>query len=131
VWSTLDLPSITPPISPTPSGVGNPIHVNFPTQKINTEIISHDSTTSSSLPFSQLMPDTVAAGMNFPLSTLMPNPIAAGVSTDNNTSEFGNRNVGVESDNYQPIPNTVGIEADNSTLMPDTVRAELRYSTIV
>jgi len=36
---------------------------------------------------------------------------------------------GVESDNYQPIPNTVGIEADNSTLMPNTVRAEFLYST--
>jgi len=132
VGSTLDLPSITPPISPTPSGAGNPIHVNFPTQKINTEIISHDSTTSSSPPFSQLMPDTVAAGMNFPLSTLMPNPIAAGVSTDNNTSEFGTRNVGVESYNFAPIPNTVTTEKLYSTLMPETAGIdELLYSTHV
>jgi len=128
--STLDLPHITPPNSPTPRGAGIPTHespdINIPT------IISHDSTTSSSPPLSQLMPDTVAAGMNFPLSTLMPNPIVAGVSTDNNTSEFGTRNVGVESYNYQPIPNAVGIEADNSTLMPNTVdTSSLLYSTHV
>ena len=70
VGSTLDLPAITPPISPTPSGAGNPIPVNIPTHG-NAEIISHDLTTESSPPF--------------PLSTLMPNPIAAGVSTDNST----------------------------------------------
>jgi len=109
--STLDLPTITPPNSPTPRGAGIPTQespdINLPT------IISHDSTTSLSPPFSQLM----------------PNPIAAGVGTDNNTSEVGTRNVGVESYNYQPIPNAVGIEADNFTLMPNTVRAEFLYST--
>ena len=65
LWnSTLDLPAITPPISPTPSGAGIPPH------EINSEIIFHDLTTESSPPFSRLMPDTVAAGMNLPHSTL-------------------------------------------------------------
>ena len=73
VGSTLDLPAVTPPISPTPSGAGNPT-------QINTEIISHDLTTESSPPFSQPMPDTVAAGMNLPhstlpLTTLIPNTV--------------------------------------------------------
>jgi len=45
----------------------------------------------------------------------MPNPIAAGVSTDNNPSEFGTRNVGVESYNFTLIPNTVGTEKRYST----------------
>ena len=70
--------------------------------------------------------------MNFPLSTLMPNPIAAGVSTDNNTSEFGTRNVGVESYNFPLIPNTIGTdEFLYSTLVPNTVGVSLRNSTLV
>ena len=84
VGSTLDLPAITPPISPTPSGAGNPIHVNIPTHgnaEINTEIISHDLTTESSPPFSQLMPDTVAAGTNLPNSTLIPDTRRVGVES--------------------------------------------------
>jgi len=63
VGSTLDLPAITPPISPTPSGAGNPIHVNIPTHgnaEINTEIVTHDSTTTSSLRYS-----TREQGRNF------------------------------------------------------------------
>ena len=109
--STLDLPTITSPNSPTPRGAG------IPTNLIP-EIMIHDSTTSSSPPLSQLMPDTVAAGMNFPLSTLMPNPLAAGVVMDNNTSAFDTRNVGVESRYSTPIPNTVGVDSYNSTLVP-------------
>jgi len=78
--STLDLPTITPPNSPTPRGAGIPTHGNT---DINTEIISHNLTTESSPPF--------------PLSTLMPNPIAAGVSTDNSTPIPNTRRVGGES----------------------------------
>ena len=93
--STLDLPTITPPNSPTPRGAG------IPTQ-INTEIISHDSTPSSSLPY----------------STLMPNPIAAGVSTGNYTSIPDTRRVGDDTRYPTLIPNTAGHSA---CLIPDAV----------
>jgi len=53
VGSTLDLPAVTPPNSPTPSGAENPTHgnteINIPT------IISQDSTTTSNQPFSTLV----------------------------------------------------------------------------
>ena len=55
VGSTLDLPAITPPISPTPSGAGNPTHVHIPT------LVSHDSTPSSSLRYSTLYANTRSA----------------------------------------------------------------------
>ena len=69
VGSTLDLPAITPPTSPTPSGAGIPPH------EINTELISHDLTTESSPPFSQLMPNPIAAGVSTDNSTLIPNTV--------------------------------------------------------
>ena len=70
--STLDLPTITPPNSPTPRGAGIPTE-NMPT------IISHDSATQPRAYNYTLIPDTVVVGPNSPYSTLMPNPIAAGV----------------------------------------------------
>jgi len=63
VGSTLDLPAITPPISPTPSGAGNPTHENIPT------IISHDSATQPRAYNSTLIPDTVVVGPSSPFST--------------------------------------------------------------
>ena len=57
VGSTLDLPAVTPPNSPTPSGAGNPTH-NADTH-IST-IVTHNSATTSNLPFSTLVPDTGA-----------------------------------------------------------------------
>jgi len=102
--STLDLPNITPPNSPTPRGAGIPTHGST---EINTEIISHDLTTESSPPF--------------PLSTLMPHPTAAGVgvSTDNSTPIPDTRRVGV-------------LESYNSTLdAPNsTPSSSLPFSTI-
>ena len=71
--STLDLPTVTPPNSPTPRGAGNPTHVNIPTHgnaEINTEIIFHDLTTESSPPFSQPMSNTATVGVAAAYSTL-------------------------------------------------------------
>ena len=62
VGSTLDLPAVTPPNSPTPSGAGNPTHGN--TKINNPTIISHDSTTESSPPLSTLIPDTGRVGVS-------------------------------------------------------------------
>jgi len=112
--STLDLPNITPPNSPTPRGAGIPTHespdINIPT------IISHDSTPLSDPPF--------------PLSTPMPDPIAAGVESDN--YQPMPNTVGIEADNYTPIPNTAGAELPYSTLIPNTVGdSSLRNSTLV
>ena len=71
VGSTLDLPVVTPPNSPTLSGAGNPTHgntdINIPT------IISHDSTTTASPPLSTLIPDTLAVGVSAYNSTLVEN----------------------------------------------------------
>ena len=69
VGSTLDLPAVTPPNSPTPSGAGNPTHGN--TEINNPAIISHDSTTESSPPFSTLIPNTVTVGVSDYNSTLV------------------------------------------------------------
>ena len=68
--STLDLPNITPPNSPTPRGAG------IPTQEspdMNVGVNSHNLTTDSS---------------PFTLSTPMPDPIAAGVSPRNSTLDM-------------------------------------------
>ena len=75
VGSTLDLPSITPPNSPTPRGAG------IPTQEspdMNVGVNSHNLTTDSS-PFtlSTPMPDQIAAGVESPFSTLIPNTVGA------------------------------------------------------
>ena len=111
--STLDLPAVTPPNSPTPRGAGIPTHdspdINIPT------IISHDSTLLFDPPFS--------------LSTPIPDPIAAGVEADN-YQPIPNT-VGTSHDNYTPIPNTDGAEFLYSTLIPNTVGVSLRYSTYV
>ena len=80
VGSTLDLPAVTPLNSPTPSGAG------IPTHEINTEINSHDLTTESSPPFSQLMPDTVAVGPCSSYATLIPDTTGrVGVESANPT----------------------------------------------
>jgi len=75
VGSTLHLPTVTPPNSPTPSGAGNPTHDNE-TQALhgnaeinNPTIIPHDSTTEPSPPHSTLIPNTVAVGTSLPFST--------------------------------------------------------------
>jgi len=75
--STLDLPTVTPPNSPTPRGAGNPTHDNEihtrPTGNTQTHIstiITHDSTTESSLLNSTLIPDTGRVGPNLRNSTL-------------------------------------------------------------
>jgi len=109
VGSTLDLPSITTPISPTPSGAGIPTQespdINLPT------IISHDST---------------------PSPTLMSKPIVAGVS-GGSLQIPGTRTGGVESVDSTLIPNTVGISRINSTLTAatydSTTTSSLPYST--
>ena len=113
--STLDLPNITPPNSPTPRGAGIPTHENIRT------IISHNLTTGSSTPFSQLMPDTVAAGISlpFPLSTLMPNPIVAGVSADNlQIPDTRTGGVGSAYSTLVPLDSTPSSSLPNSTLVP-------------
>jgi len=113
--STLDLPTTTPPNPPTPRGAGIPTHENIPT------IISHNLTTGSSTPFSQLMPDTVAAGISlpFPLSTLMPNPIVAGVSADNlQIPDTRTGGVGSAYSTLVPLDSTPSSSLPNSTLVP-------------
>ena len=113
--STLDLPTTTPPNTPTPRGAGIPTHENIPT------IISHNLTTGSSTPFSQLMPDTVAAGISlpFPLSTLMPNPIVAGVSADNlQIPDTRTGGVGSAYSTLVPLDSTPSSSLPNSTLVP-------------
>ena len=106
--STLDLPSITTPISPTPSGAGIPTQespdINLPT------IISYDST---------------------PSPTLMSKPIVSGVG-GGSWQILGTRTGGVESVDSTLIPNTVGISRINPTIMTNTaVGAESPYSTII
>ena len=107
--STLDLPSITPPISPTPSGAGIPTQespdVNLPT------IISHDST---------------------PSPTLMSKPMVAGVS-GGSLQILGTRTGGVEPVDSTLIPNTVGISRINFPLdYPNsTPLSNLPNSTLV
>jgi len=106
VGSTLDLPSITPPNSPTPRGAGIPTQespdINLPT------IISYDST---------------------PSPTLMSKPIVSGVS-GGSLQILGTRTGGVESVDSTLIPNTVGISRINPTIMTNTaVGAESPYST--
>ena len=68
--STLDLPAVTPPNSPTPRGAGIPTHdspdINIP------PIISHDSATEVSPPLSYQMPNPIAAGDSLTYSTLNP-----------------------------------------------------------
>ena len=59
--STLDLPPVTPPNSPTPSGAGNPTH--------NSE--THTLATLES-PNSTLIPNTVTVGVSSAYSTLVP-----------------------------------------------------------
>jgi len=76
VGSTLDLPAVTPPNSPTPSGAGNPTH-NADTH-IST-IIPHDSTTESSPSLSTLIPDSGRVDFSSRYSTLV------GVSAYNST----------------------------------------------
>jgi len=73
VGSTLDLPAVTPPNSPTPSGAGNPTHGN--TEISNPTIIPHDSTTGSSPPFSTLTANPIAVGVSAYNSTLIPNTV--------------------------------------------------------
>jgi len=99
VGSTLDLPAVTPLNSPTPSGAG------IPTHEINTEINSHDLTTESSPPFSQLMPDTVAVGPCSSYATLIPDTTGR---------------VGVESANPTLVTHdsTTTSSLPNSTLVP-------------
>jgi len=109
VGSTLDLPSITPPISPTPRGAGIPTQespdINLPT------IISYDST---------------------PSPTLMSKPIVAGVS-GGSLQILGTRTGGVESVDSTLIPNTVGISRVKATLTAapydSTHTSSLPYST--
>jgi len=108
VGSTLDLPTITPPNSPTPRGAGIPTQespdINLPT------IISHDST---------------------PSPTLMSKPIVAGVS-GGSLQIPGTRTGGVGSVDSTLIPNTVGISRINATLMTNTtLGAEFPYSTYI
>jgi len=63
--STLDLPTITQPNSPTPRGAGIPTYVNtnIPT------IISHDSATELSPPLSYPLPNPIAAWDSLALHT--------------------------------------------------------------
>ena len=100
--STLDLPSITPPISPTPRGAGIPTQespdINLPT------IISYDST---------------------PSPTLMSKPIVSGVS-GGSWQILGTRTGGVESVDSTLIPNTVGISRINTTILQHTTRRPRR-----
>ena len=107
--STLDLPNITPPNSPTPRGAGIPTHENIPT------IISYDSATQPRAYNSTLIPDTVVVGPSSPCSTLMPNPIAAGVSSPYPTL----------------MHNTVSPSLPNSTLDTPNSTQRLRNSTLV
>jgi len=107
VGSTLDLPSIIPPISPTPSGAGIPTQespdINLPT------IISHDSTPS-------------------------PTPMVAGVS-GGSLQILGTRTGGVEPVDSTLIPNTVGISRINShhytTTYNSTPSSRLPFSTFL
>ena len=112
--STLDLPTITPPNSPTPRGAGIPTE-NMPT------IISHDSATQPRAYNYTLIPDTVVVAPSLPFSTLMPNPIAAGV--DNRYPTLM----------HNTVSNTVGYSLPNSTLVytNSTTTSSLAYSTLV
>jgi len=87
--STLDLPTITPTTSPTPSGAGIPTHeINSP-------------------PFSHQMPHPIAAGVGTDNSIPMPDTVTVGVAAAYSTLISYDSTTSSKLLNSTLIPNSV------------------------